>query len=173
MASNIKVIDKFLPTDVYYGIRNYFTSDNCPWVICDGIASAQSGIDDWQLAHPIYVSEYRSGSLNFIRPIIDRIQPDVICRIKANSRRVRNELKEDELHTDFKFVCDDYYTGIYYVNSNDGYTSFEDGTKVDSIGNRMVIFKGNTMHGGSTHTDTICKWRVVINFNWFGGPYAQ
>ena len=56
-------------------------------------------------------------------------------------------------------------TAIYYVNSNNGYTRFEDGTKVDSVGNRMVLFPSMTMHGGTTSTDS--RYRMVINFVYY------
>ena len=50
------------------------------------------------------------------------------------------------------------------MNTNNGYTLFEDGTKVDSIANRMVVFDGNTKHTGSTHTDDD-RFRFVLNIN--------
>ena len=55
--------------------------------------------------------------------------------------------------------------GIYYVNGNNGYTEFEDGTKVESVENRFVSFAGDLIHRGVNQTDT--KERVVINFNYF------
>ena len=56
-------------------------------------------------------------------------------------------------------------TAIYYVNSNNGYTEFEDGTKVDSVRNRLVTFPSSMKHRGVSQTDT--RTRMVINFNWF------
>jgi hypothetical protein len=41
---------------------------------------------------------------------------------------------------------------------------FEDGTKVDSVANRMVVFDGTTKHTGSTHTDGD-RFRFVLNIN--------
>ena len=32
-------------------------------------------------------------------------------------------------------------TGIYYINTNDGYTAFKDGDKVKSVANRIVLFQ--------------------------------
>ena len=68
------------------------------------------------------------------------------------------------MHIDFGDVTG-YKTAIYYVNSNDGYTKFETGEIVESVGNRLVIFDGRTKHCGSTHTNQ--KYRIVINFNYF------
>ena len=68
------------------------------------------------------------------------------------------------MHIDFGDVTG-YKTAIYYVNSNDGYTKFETGEIVESVGNRLVIFDGRIKHCGSTHTNQ--KYRIVINFNYF------
>ncbi len=56
-------------------------------------------------------------------------------------------------------------TGIYYVNSNDGGTYFEDGTMVESVANRFVAFPCNIKHAGVPCGDNVR--RIVINFNWF------
>ena len=56
-------------------------------------------------------------------------------------------------------------TSIFYVNTNNGYTKFEDGTKVESVANRLVSFPANKKHTGTSCTDE--KTRVVINFNYF------
>ena len=48
---------------------------------------------------------------------------------------------------------------------NDGYTRFEDGTKIESVANRVAVFESNLKHCGTTCTNT--KSRVVINLNYF------
>ena len=40
----------------------------------------------------------------------------------------------------------------------------EDGTKIKSVANRMLVMSGAVKHTGSTCTDEKC--RVVINFNY-------
>ena len=55
--------------------------------------------------------------------------------------------------------------GIFYLNTNNGYTEFEDGSKVESVANRFVSFTGDLIHRGVSQTDT--KARVVINLNYF------
>ena len=57
-------------------------------------------------------------------------------------------------------------TAIYYVNTNNGYTEFEDGSRVESIENRLVTFPSYMKHTGTTCTDQ--KRRIVINFNYYG-----
>ena len=37
-------------------------------------------------------------------------------------------------------------TSILYINTNDGYTKFEDGTIVESVENRLVTFDSRMKH---------------------------
>jgi len=112
--------------------------------------------------HVFYAQwEPRSKFFSILKPILDKFEAISIVRIKGNLTMKTPERIDHGLHTD----VDDCITSIYYVNSNDGYTRFEDGTKVDSIANRMVVFDSNTKHAGCTPTDTLR--RCVINFNYF------
>ena len=56
-------------------------------------------------------------------------------------------------------------TAIFYLNTNNGYTYFEGGERVDSVENRIVIFPTSKRHAGTTNTDA--DYRCVINLNWF------
>ena len=52
-------------------------------------------------------------------------------------------------------------------NSNKGQNvvKFENGEKIESVENRLVIFDSTIKHTGTTSTDT--KFRSVINFNYY------
>ena len=54
-------------------------------------------------------------------------------------------------------------TVVYYLNTCDGYTHFKDGTRVETIENRAVIFNSQVPHGGSTCTNA--DNRIVLNIN--------
>ena len=56
---------------------------------------------------------------------------------------------------------------ILYLNTNDGYTCFEDGNKIKSIENRFVAFDSSLKHSGTTCTDE--PRRIVLNINYFQG----
>ena len=71
--------------------------------------------------------------------------------------------KTDCFHIDNNYR--DSITSIYYINTNDGYTEFEDGTKVESIENRLITFPTTTYHCGTTCTNQ--SLRILINFNYF------
>ena len=157
----LKVYDDFLDSESYENLRKMMMDDSLlNWNFSDGINKPGDG--KYQFCH-IFYHRYqpRSECWPILIPMIEKIDPSAIVRIKANLNMRTPEIEEYEFHTD----VDDCLTAIYYVNSNNGYTRFEDGTKVDSIANRMVVFNSNTLHAGCTPTDTLR--RCVINFNYF------
>lgn len=73
---------------------------------------------------------------------------------------------EHGLHRDVEDAehLSDLKTSIMYLNDNNGYTKFEDGTKQHSVSNTMVTFPNSIKHTGSTCTD--CNCRMVLNLNY-------
>ena len=52
-------------------------------------------------------------------------------------------------------------TALIYMNTNDGFTEFEDGERVDSVKNRLLVFDGSVLHSSSTPTNT--KDRMLLS----------
>ena len=65
-------------------------------------------------------------------------------------------------HIDFDFS---HKGAILYINSCNGYTKLEDGTKIDSVANRILFFDPSTPHCSTTTSDTTARFN--INFNYF------
>ena len=111
---------------------------------------------------------YTSDEINLIKPLIDKIvdKNNARCfrRIKANLNIKTSTIIRHGFHVDF-FDNEHMTTAIYYVNSNDGYTEFEDGTKVESVENRLLTFPSSMNHSGTTCTNAF--GRCVINMNYF------
>ena len=95
-------------------------------------------------------------------PIIKKLDPAAIVRIKGLMLSRTEENVEHGMHEDNTFNTTN---ALYYLNTNNGYTKFENGTKVESVANRMVSFPANMEHKGTTCTDE--QTRVVVNFNYF------
>ena len=57
-------------------------------------------------------------------------------------------------------------TAIFYLNTNNGYTKFQDNTiqDVNSVANRLITFDGSLQHAGCSCTDQ--NVRVVLNINY-------
>ena len=127
-------------------------------------------IDKFQFVHIFYSDDVPfSPFLEKLNPMLDRIQATSLWRIKANLHTRTPNIIENKFHVDMLAVPEEklkhWTTSIFYINTNNGYTEFEDGTKVESVANRMVTFPSNLKHRGTSCTDE--KIRVVINFNYF------
>ena len=183
---NIKIEDNFLEEKSFKVIYNFMVESfeinkpSIPWFFQTGVSS----YDDkyFQFIHP-FLADWRgqghepSEFLPTLNPIFDKIgvEQDDLVRVKANLLPKDSKIVQHDLHVD---ICDDcQFTGksvsdidigvttsIFYLNTNNGYTYFEDGTKVESIANRLVTFPSNTAHGGTTCTDKMT--RVVLNINY-------
>ena len=104
-----------------------------------------------------------------VRPIVEKIKLISIRRIKANLLTKTPEIVENIFHTDINYMSKEIMkygtTSIFYVNTNNGYTKFEDGTIVESVANRLVSFPANMKHTGTSCTDK--QTRIIINFNYY------
>ena len=115
-----------------------------------------------------------------LNPFMNKLHAQAVFRIKANLESWKGDIPfKSNFHVDNSmseaFVrtvtgyeyrkVKDMTTGIYYLNTCNGYTEFEDGTIVNSVANRFVSFPAFTKHRGVSQTDT--KTRIVINFNYW------
>ena len=83
-----------------------------------------------------------------------------LTRIKANlNPRTLFNIKAG-YHYDYK----DIMTAVYYINTNNGWTTFKKGGRVKSVANRIVVFDSNLLHSGVSCTNE--KIRMVVNFNY-------
>ena len=103
-----------------------------------------------------------SHAISYDIDFVNKIPVATTCKIKVNMNPRTPKIIEHGLHTDLPYLCK---TGILYLNTNNGYTVFEDGTKVESVQNRFVSFDSNIKHSGSTCSNQ--KVRLVININYF------
>ena len=106
-----------------------------------------------------------------LMPVINVLPILTAWRIKANLLTRTSTIVENEFHTDIGTLVKkpeklaQWTTSILYINTNNGYTKFEDGTKVESVANRLLTFPANMKHAGTSCTNE--RVRVVINFNYF------
>lgn len=162
---HVDVIDNFLNDDLFKKINETLYSDIFPWYYSKYKVYEKNNciIHDAQLTHMFYYDHtIKSSFFQILLPILQKIDCKSIVKIKSNLTFATEKNIEHELHTDVNFPCK---TGVYYVNSNDGYTLIGN-NKIESVKNRMVIFNSELPHAGTSCTNE--KTRCVINFNYFG-----
>ena len=165
----LKIIDNYLNNEDHLTIKNIMESDKFPWFYINRKVTKDSsgnvvkaGLFKSQFSHYFYRDDnINSEFLTYLKPILDKLKPLSLIRIKANLNPPSEKIVKTAYHKDQNFKCK---AAIYYVNDNDGYTMI-DKEKVLSKKNRMVLFKANQEHFGTNSTN--CNNRMVINFNYF------
>ena len=168
----MKIQDNFLPQEQYEHIRKTIMAADFPWFynssVLYGIDLNDDISDRGQFTHAflapddeVALQKVLSYHFDLIKPLLDNLKFSEIFKIKSNLQLRTESIEKTGWHDDGYGDCT---TSIYYINSNDGVTEFEDGSLVDSVANRMVSFNGRMKHRGSTHTNT--KTRVLINLNY-------
>lgn len=157
------IIDNFLSKEDFANIKTRMVdSDMFPWFYNNLIVPTELGEKYFQFAHTFYnFWNWQGEDVWVIKPLLDKIDPKAWIRIKANLTTQSSSIVEQGWHVDYDFPCT---TAIFYLNDTDGYTVFEDGTKVESKANRLVEFDSKYNHSGTSHTNE--KTRVVINMNY-------
>jgi hypothetical protein len=174
MENSISVHDNFLEYEKFLEIENAMNSRDFPWYYQNTIVyDNQEELNDpntYQFVHLFF--EVRNGGIcsNFysiLEPVITKLNAKVILRAKSNLLTKNENPKYFAYHTDFTYPT--AKTAIYYINTNNGCTIFEDGTEVQSVKNRMVIFDNHIKHTGKTCSDE--STRVLVNFNYYDYLY--
>ena len=160
------VIDNFLDEQSFQNLQNIMFGENFCWVY-NGAIDYEDDEDKFQFTHSFYKNNIGPSSQQYgkLSHILNKIRPKEIFRIKANLLSRTSEIVENSFHVD---IVDlgilPWTTSILYMNTNNGYTEFETGAKVESVENRMLVFPAEMKHRGTSCTDK--KIRVVVNFNY-------
>ncbi len=165
------VTPNFLDEEEFARLKNVFFDCNFPWYYHSSIdydPKYLENLDDpwnFQFVHSFY-SNYAPNSpyLEILAPLLRKLNPSAIVKIKANLLTKTEKIVEHTMHidTDPDVKCK---TSIFYINSNDGYTKFESGEIVQSEENKLVTFDSDMRHTGSSCTTEKC--RIVLNLNYY------
>jgi hypothetical protein len=142
-------------------ITEVLMSEQFPWY-CKRSVAYNDYDDDYYFYHNfINGFEVTSPFLYIIEPIIKWLDAEKIIRAKANLYPSTQELYKHQMHTDADF---DHKGALFFVNTNDGITTLDDGTEVESVQNKLMLFDPTKKHCSSTCTNDYA--RLTINFNY-------
>ena len=159
---SFQVIENFLPQDIANFIEKEMVCDTFPWYYSDTVNTPEDD-DKFFFSHSIiYEGELNSRFYDSIAlPIVSKLRANKIFRVKCNLYPRQNKSDKKGFHTDMK---EEHKVLLYYVNTNNGFTLFENGDKVPSIKNTALLFNGNIKHMAVLQTDK--KARINININY-------
>lgn len=138
--------------------------DKFPWFYSSSVTDdGQDHLDAFYFTHLFYINNNKNSNyFDTLTPILDILKPNALIRIKGNLYPNLGAWMENQVHVDYPYK---HKGAIYYINTNNGYTILEDGTKIESIENRILLFDAATPHSSTHCTDQ--KLRLNINFNYF------
>ena len=178
MDIETKVIDNFLNEKDFHQIKNYFVFNNdIPLNLNRRVVNKADGdvtLGDlpywyWYATHTFYfgneIWKDRRDSFEIIKPILRAIG-DLglgygLIRGKLNFYPYTETVYEHKPHYDFPFPT---YGAIFSLNTCDGFTRLSDGTKVDSIENRMLFLDASKNHNSSTTSNSYGRFNINFNF---------
>lgn len=158
MIKNLKILKNFI---IYSG--------NLSWNTKIGVAE-NGGKDGWFLYHMFY-NQFQKTSENFniLFPLLKKLDPIAIIRIKANFYPTTSKIVRHDFHVDLLDVDDTPISCkgcLFYLNTNNGKTIFDDGTEIESVENRALFFDPAIYHKSTSCTNDFMG-RFNINFNYF------
>ena len=157
-----EVIDDFLDKE-YFDSLVALTLKDMPWFLTNAIAKKDIIEDNiFMLMHMFYINNTPSNPLyDKMVPLLQKLEVKCLLRVKANLYPNTEIVHEHPPHTDYNFS----HTGaILSLNTCDGYTKLKDGTKIDSVANRVLIFDASEEHCSTTTTNSFARINININY---------
>jgi len=163
------VNDNFLAKEEFITFSNSIIELNFPWNFSSTMTPYDPESTPGFFVHIVYDSNVPTSPVyDSLFTILNQLNVAVILRIRLNLNHRLPEPYYSPFHSDTEDMSKDiatrWTTSILYINTNNGYTEFEDGTKVESVANRLVTFPSNIRHRIVTQTDE--QTRILINFNY-------
>jgi len=184
MKIEYEIIDNFLDVPAFTELQNLIMhSPVLPWQYNSRIEGLDSDGEqkilsngkfdmsniksqNWRLSylvHPLYSDFWiQSEQFSMIMPIIIKhLNIHALVRAKINLYPCQDTLTEHGVHSDFPF---NHKAALYYLNTCDGYTKLKDGTKIESVENRMLIFDGSIIHASTNTSNVNARYNISINY---------
>jgi len=172
---NVTIQDNWLPWYNFIVFKQYVSHEDFPWYKCEVVTEegiVKSPIEQ----HPKFVSRHQfvhaflddygldsSGGSKFIHEMGKLLNAKKLYRCKLNYGMRTFEPTIGGWHNDYTNIEDwpNLKIALFYLNTNNGYTILEDGTKIESIENRLAIFDNTVIHTDCSQTDI--EGRLVLN----------
>ena len=165
----MKTYKNFLPKRNFKEIQEFLMSINIPyyrneWVGTPGDVSLSSLFTHLL----VYNGDYTTGEdiqHLVMHPIINRLtkihRVIKVVRAKINVYPYQNEHMKSTYHID---QLTKHKVLLLPINTNNGYTEFENGKIFNAVENNAIIFDGHERHRSVSQTDHSAKINININY---------
>jgi len=159
----MRIIDDFLSKRQFEILKDHMFSTYFPWhyvPFVNGNDNPNDVVSTRYFEHNFYHGG-KSEYFHIIRPMLNKLVIGELYRAKANLFPSTEKIYHHAFHVDQMFK---HNGAILYMNTCDGGTIFPDGSMVQSVANRCLLFDSSREHASTTCTDA--KARVNINVNY-------
>tara|TARA_B100001113_G_scaffold3506_1_gene2933 strand:- start:148 stop:660 length:513 start_codon:yes stop_codon:yes gene_type:complete len=166
-----QVHDDWLPIDEFNELSDFILGWNFPWFHQRNVALPDTNEEDVTynsyFTHNLILTDIGNDMVSYLHePIWKYFQerfPDIyIIRMKVNCFPATSQVYEHLTHTDYDYP---HKGALLCLNTCNGYTKMEDGTKIESVANRMIFFDTSKPHNSTTCSDQPKRCNIVINYN--------
>ena len=167
MQDYYKVTDNFLDTGTFNTLSNELLMPTFPWYpsSIDAEDHESNRLRNMQFVHYFYENNMAMDGCNILFPLVKKIDPLAVLRIKGNITLQHDTQLKHDLHVDITNTTNpSVMESIFYMNTNNGWTEFEDCVKIHSVANRLVTFPNYIKHTSVSCSDQ--TYRMVLNLNY-------
>jgi len=167
----MQIIDKYLSELDYNKIKEKYQGPEVPWRFIKE-ANFNSSKAAFQFVYETYNMMWTDFEVpdetNLLLSRLRHNKCKKVIRSKSNLFTKRQDVIKYGWHIDIEGL-DKFKTLLYYINTNNGGTEFENGGFVKSVANRAVIVVGDIKHQSVGQTDE--DIRLLININFLEEPW--
>ena len=160
----MRVIDNFLDEEYFQYLYDKITDQmNFGWQFQTQVAThdqaEELSLHHYYFVHSLYY-DYKIESEHYedFHPLFRQLNVQFLHRARVLLYVNQGVQHIHDRHIDTPCTSN---TALIYMNTNDGFTEFETGERVESIKNRLLLFDGSVPHSSSTPTNT--KERLLLS----------
>jgi len=178
MKSDYKVIDNFLDKEYFDSLITliaykeepeennntmFWQNNKMPWFFSSRIVNEKKIKGNlFYMCHMFYDGNAPTSPLyDKLIPLLEKLEIKCLLRIKANLYPNTEILHEHPMHPDYEFS---HSVALLSLNTCDGYTKLKDGTKIDSVANRILLFDASEEHCSTTTTNVSARININMNY---------
>jgi len=171
MDNQYQIVDNFMPEDSFELLSSTIMSSNFPWYylpLVNYLDDDSQCLVNRYFEHNFftYYEETESYGKSFrfddVKSFLDLLEINKLYRVKSNLFTSTESLVQYAFHCDQPFK---HKGAILYLNDCDGYTVLQDGTKIESVANRCLLFDSSKPHASTTCTNQKARFNINVNYS--------
>ena len=162
-----KIIDNFLPKEEFEFLRKIIIeSSEMPYYFQPTINHHHDTSDSkFYMTHMLFDyngKDYvHSNFYPYFKIISEKLDVKSLIRMKVNLYPKTDTLEVHEPHIDYEYL---HKGCLFSFNTCDGFTILEDGTRIESVENRVLLFEAHRPHSSTNCTNAKARFNININY---------